>query len=232
MDPRLRAFAIRQVAFLAVSVGLMFLLAGRLDWLGGWLMTALLVSAQVGQWLLVGRRYPDLLVERSRVVERSRAGVKADRGDIPLAMGMAYGPLVAMLAAGLEVRLEGVPGVAPIVPLAGFVIAGVGVVISMAAMLANRFFAPVVRIQDDRGHEVVDKGPYAIVRHPGYVGMLIFYLGLPVMFASWWVALVMAPTVAIAIVRTTREDDYLRANLEGYAGYAERVRWRLVPRVW
>ena len=226
MDPRLRAYALKQLAFLGVSVGIMFLAAGRLDWLGGWLMTALLVGGQAAQWLLVGRRHPDLLVERSR------AGANTDRRDIPMAMAMAYGSLLAMLIAGLEVRLNGLPEVADFVAVAGFALAAVGVGISIVAMLANRFFAPVVRIQDDRGHVVVDSGPYAIVRHPGYAGMILFYLGLPLMFGSWWVGLIMALTIAITLVRTAHEDEYLRANLEGYAAYAERVRWRLMPHIW
>ena len=67
MNPRLRRYLLRQVAFVAVSAALMFLLAGRLDWLGGWLVTAIQVGSLAAQWLIVGRRHPDLLLERSGV---------------------------------------------------------------------------------------------------------------------------------------------------------------------
>jgi protein-S-isoprenylcysteine O-methyltransferase Ste14 len=226
MDPRLRRWLLRQVTFFGLSVSLMFLLAGRLDWLGGWLMTTILIASPVVQWLVVGRRHPDLLIERSGV------GAGADRSDIPFAVGMAYGPLAAMLVAGLEVRLQGLPEMTIVVAVVGVAVTTVGITITVSAMLANRFFGPVVRIQSDRGHVVATEGPYAVVRHPGYVGAILFYVGLPAVLGSWWSVPIMVLTIGVTLVRTAREDRYLRAHLVGYDEYAERVRWRLLPRVW
>ena len=208
------------------SVALMFLLAGRLDWLGGWLVTAIQVGSLAAQWLIVGRRHPDLLLERSGL------GEGVERGDIPLAVGMAYGPFVAMLIAGLEVRLQGLPEAALLVTIAGVALAVAGIAVTVSAMLANRYFGPVVRIQSDRGHEVASDGPYAVVRHPGYVGAILFYVGLPAVLGSWWTVPIVALLIAITVVRTAREDRYLHAHLSGYVGYADRVRWRLVPHIW
>ena len=143
MDPRLRRYLLRQITFVTFSVALMFLLAGRLDWLGGWLVTAIQVGSLAAQWLIVGRRHPDLLLERSGL------GAGVEHGDIPLALGMAYGPFVAMLIAGLEVRLQGLPGAILIVAIAGVAVAVAGIAVTVSAMLANRFFGPVVRIQSD-----------------------------------------------------------------------------------
>jgi len=226
MDPRLRRYLLRQITFVTFSVALMFLLAGRLDWLGGWLVTAIQVGSLAAQWLIVGRRHPDLLLERSGL------GAGVEHGDIPLALGMAYGPFVAMLIAGLEVRLQGLPEAILIVAIAGVAVAVAGIAVTVSAMLANRFFGPVVRIQSDRGHEVASDGPYAVVRHPGYAGAILFYVGLPAVLGSWWSVPIMALLIAITVVRTVREDRYLRAHLVGYDEYAERVRWRLLPRVW
>ena len=226
MDPRLRRYLLRQITFVTISVALMFLLAGRLDWLGGWLVTAIQMGSLAAQWLIVGRRHPDLLLERSGL------GEDVERSDIPLAVGMAYGPFVAMLIAGLEVRMQGLPEAAIIVAIAGVALALAGITVTVSAMLANRYFGPVVRIQADRGHEVATDGPYAVVRHPGYVGAVLFYLGLPAVLGSWWSVPIMALLVAITVVRTAREDRYLHAHLVGYDEYAERVRWRLLPRVW
>ena len=226
MDPRLRRYLLRQITFVAVSVALMFLLAGRLDWLGGWLVTAIQVGSLAVQWLIVGRRHPDLLLERSGL------GADVERGDIPLALGMAYGPFVAMLIAGLEVRLQGLPEAAVLVAIAGVALALAGIAVTVSAMLANRFFGPVVRIQSDRGHEVAAGGPYAVVRHPGYVGAILFYAGLPAVLGSRWSVPIMAVLIAVTVVRTAREDRYLRAHLAGYEAYAERVRGRLVPPIW
>ena len=226
MNPRLRRYLLRQVAFVTFSVALMFLLAGRLDWLGGWLMAAIQVGSLVAQWLIVGRRHPELLLERSGL------GEDVERSDVPLAVVMGYGPFVAMLVAGLEVRLQGLPEAAPLVAIAGVVLAVGGIAVTVSAMLANRYFGPVVRIQSDRGHEVAPDGPYAVVRHPGYVGAILFYVGLPAVLGSWWSVPIMALLIVITVVRTAREDRFLRAHLDGYEAYTDRVRWRLVPRIW
>ena len=226
MDPRLRRYLLRQITFVTISVALMYLLAGRLDWLGGWLVTAIQMGSLAAQWRIVGRRPPDLLLERSGL------GEDVERSDIPLAVGMAYGPFVAMLIAGLEVRLQGLPEATLLVTIAGVALAVVGIAVTVSAMLANRYFGPVVRIQSDRGHEVATDGPYAVVRHPGYVGAILFYVGLPAVLGSWWSVPIMALLIAVTVVRTAREDRFLRAHLDGYEAYADRVRWRLVPRIW
>lgn len=100
------------------------------------------------------------------------------------------------------------------------------------AMLTNRFFSPVVRIQNDRGHEVVDRGPYAVIRHPGYLGMIT---GVPLMaigFGSWF-GLVFATAYGLLILyRVAYEDRFLQQNLPGYRDYAARVTARLVPGLW
>jgi protein-S-isoprenylcysteine O-methyltransferase Ste14 len=226
MDPRLRRYLLRQITFVAFSVALMFLLAGRLDWLGGWLMAAIQVGSLAAQWLIVGRRYPELLLERSGL------GENVERSDIPLAVVMAYGPFAAMLVAGLEVRLQGLPEAAVVAAIAGVALSVTGIAVTVSAMLVNRFFGPVVRIQSDRGHEVATEGLYAVVRHPGYVGAILFYVGLPAVLGSWWSVPIMALVIGITVVRTAREDRYLRAHLNGYDDYADRVRWRLLPHVW
>lgn len=100
------------------------------------------------------------------------------------------------------------------------------------AVSVNRFFLPVIRLQTDRGHRVVDSGPYAIVRHPGYAGMTLMGPTCALALGSWWA---LAPGVVLSglfIARAAHEDRFLAGHLEGYAGYAARVRYRLVPGVW
>ena len=100
------------------------------------------------------------------------------------------------------------------------------------SMVVNPFFEKTVRIQTDHGHHVVDKGPYGYVRHPGYVGFGGWVLSTPLMLAS---GLVLVPAVLVIVglvIRATLEDRTLRAELPGYAEYAARVRFRLIPGVW
>jgi protein-S-isoprenylcysteine O-methyltransferase Ste14 len=89
-----------------------------------------------------------------------------------------------------------------------------------------------VRIQRERGHHVVSAGPYAIVRHPGYVSAIIIFAGMALALASWWALVPAAWASAILILRTSWEDALLRAELDGYADYARRARFRLAPGIW
>ena len=99
-------------------------------------------------------------------------------------------------------------------------------------MLSNSFFSQVVRIQSDRGHAVASAGPYRFVRHPGYLGMILFEPALSTLLGSWPAILVGAICAALILLRTALEDRTLQAELEGYTEYARQVRYRLVPGVW
>ena len=99
-------------------------------------------------------------------------------------------------------------------------------------MRENSFAAPVVKVQAERGHRVIDTGPYALMRHPMYTGVLLFFIGTPLMLGSWW-GVAMAPLFFILFaVRAGIEERALTEGLPGYADYVARVRYRLVPGVW
>jgi protein-S-isoprenylcysteine O-methyltransferase Ste14 len=100
------------------------------------------------------------------------------------------------------------------------------------AMVANRFFSSVVRIQVERGHHVVTTGPYRYVRHPGYAGGMVGLVLGPVALGSWWALVPLVPILIYVFWRTAEEDRFLRRELSGYAAYMERVRYRLIPGVW
>ena len=100
------------------------------------------------------------------------------------------------------------------------------------AMRANRFFSPVVRIQGERGHHVVDRGPYAVVRHPGYLGMIVFAPLMVLALGSWWALVPAGLYSALILRRVVFEDQFLSANLAGYVQYTGRVRHRVIPGVW
>ncbi|MBZ5586697.1 MAG: isoprenylcysteine carboxylmethyltransferase family protein [Acidobacteriia bacterium] len=107
-----------------------------------------------------------------------------------------------------------------------------GILLTFWAMVTNRFFSATVRIQEDRGHVVVDGGPYRHMRHPGYVGALAFTVASPVALGSWLALIPAVLTSALLVVRTALEDRTLRRELNGYREYANRVRYRLAPGVW
>jgi protein-S-isoprenylcysteine O-methyltransferase Ste14 len=101
------------------------------------------------------------------------------------------------------------------------------------AMLVNRFFSSVVRIQSDRGQHVITAGPYAFVRHPGYSAGILIMLASGIALGSWLAAAFLVVVVLpFLIYRVFNEDRVLQSRLDGYADYARRVRWRLVPGIW
>ncbi len=107
-----------------------------------------------------------------------------------------------------------------------------GLLMFYRAMRENRFFSAVVRVQDDRGHHVIDSGPYGVVRHPGYAGLILVppFSGLALgSWAAFAVGLVMS---ALVVRRALFEDSFLRQHLDGYADYTHRVTRRLIPGVW
>jgi protein-S-isoprenylcysteine O-methyltransferase Ste14 len=100
------------------------------------------------------------------------------------------------------------------------------------SMRTNRFFSSVVRIQQDRGHHVIDSGPYSVVRHPGYLGMLVAVPCSGLALGSW-IAVALGLIYSALIIRRVRfEDAFLQSHLQGYRGYAGRVPYRLVPGAW
>ena len=208
---------------LAVLLGV----SGQPGWIGAWLCVALMGVLQLAVVLVVFRRAPDLAKERSRV----QAGTK--RWDKFL---MAFAALVAPLAmfviAGLDRRLGWSAPLPLWLQAAAFALAAAGGLLTFQAMLANRFFSATVRIQADRGHCVVDGGPDQWIRHPGYTGMIVFDLAVPLLLGSWWALIPAASASGLFVLRTALEDRTLHAELPGYAEYARRVPKRLLPLVW
>jgi protein-S-isoprenylcysteine O-methyltransferase Ste14 len=99
-------------------------------------------------------------------------------------------------------------------------------------MVVNPFFEKTVRIQTEHGHHVIDTGPYAFVRHPGYLGFAGWMVSIPLLLASAWAFIPALLAVVGIVVRTALEDRTLYAELPGYAEYTTRVHFRLVPGIW
>ncbi len=140
--------------------------------------------------------------------------------------------LVAILVvAGRDIRMGWAllpPWVWPI----GLVLYVLGGGLYLRAMAENPFFEKTVRIQSERGHHVIDTGPYRAVRHPGYVGLVAWVLSFPLLLTSAWALLPTGVAIVSLVVRTSLEDRTLRKKLPGYDDYAARVRSRLIPGVW
>jgi len=211
--------------FIAVAVFavVLFVCAGRLDWMAGWIYVGMITASTIITSLLMDR---DLIAERSGI----RGNYK--KWDVVLSLLMArIFPLGTLIVCGLDARF-GWSQVLPVLQMATFILIIVGLILSDWAMIENRFFSPVVRIQHERGHTVVTTGPYRYVRHPGYAGGLLVNLLTPLMLGSWWGIIPAILTVAVTVIRTALEDKTLHEELSGYKEYAQKVHWRLLLKIW
>ncbi len=200
--------------------------AGRLDWVAGWLYVGMATLYLAANMVYLERVNPGLIAARMRY------GKGTKRWDI--VWGVVFGPVMLSIyvVAGFDaVRFEWSTMSAFYWPI-GLVLFVVGATLLSWSMGVNPFFEKTVRIQKDRGHRVIDTGPYGFVRHPGYVGFFGWCLSAPFLLGSWWAFVPAALSVVGMIVRTALEDRTLREELDGYAAYADRVRYRLCPGVW
>jgi protein-S-isoprenylcysteine O-methyltransferase Ste14 len=214
------------VTFTVLGV-LLFLPAGRLDWDRGWIFVGYLAIAAVVITTYLSRVNPDVIAGR---VNRHEGNKRWDR----LLMGLVFLPLLlaTLVVAALDDGRMGWSRVAVWPSVVGYGLMTLAFVGLVWAESVNRFFEPGVRIQTDRGHHVVDTGPYRIVRHPGYLSALALLAGLPLALGSWWAVVPSLAAYGCVVVRTALEDRTLQAELPGYAAYAMRVRYRLLPGVW
>jgi protein-S-isoprenylcysteine O-methyltransferase Ste14 len=215
-----------------VSSGLlvwaMFALAGGFDWWEGWLYVGTAVVTHTLSALFIWRRDPELL--RRRGAGPGEGTKTWDRIWLAVFGIQVIGVLVV---AALDARRPYPPDIPVWLVGVGVSLYVACVVLVTAAMAANTFFEKTVRIQHDRGHRVVSGGPYAVVRHPGYVGVILgFGLGAPLILRSLHALALGGALIAWLVVRTALEDGLLRRELEGYAEYAKRVRYRLFPGIW
>ncbi len=222
-----RSDAVKLALMTVVLAAVLIVSAGTLVWPQAWIYVLLLGGLGAASMRYVNRRQPDLMRERSD----GRAGMKSwDRVLMPLIA--IVGPVSMLIVAGLDRRWGWTGDLSLAVPAAGFALICVSHVFVTWAMAVNPFFSAVVRIQEERGHVAITKGPYAVVRHPGYAGSLVFTMAAPLALGSLWTFVPSVLTALVLIVRTALEDAALRRELDGYADYAADVRSRLVPGVW
>jgi protein-S-isoprenylcysteine O-methyltransferase Ste14 len=202
---------------------------GDLDWWEAWGYSLLLFVAGIGGRIWGERRHPGMLAERQNT-ENFRNAKAWDKVLAPL-MALSVGfPLV--IVAGLDHRFGWSAVFPPWLIVLGFVLTALGYAFAAWALVENRFFSSVVRIQTERGHVVCDSGPYRLVRHPGYAGNVLALPGIVLALSSVWTLVPAAAALIIALVRTALEDQTLQDELPGYRDYARRVRYRLIPGIY
>lgn len=214
--------------FLLVIPLLPLLIGGRWSWWEAWAYAAIFIVGFIISRILTLRKNPDLLLERVRFAVHE--DVKP--WDKVLAPLVGFGGGLIAVVAGFDERFGWTAAFSPAVKILALGLILAGFALATYALVENRFFSSVVRIQTERGHKVVTGGPYRWVRHPGYAGSLLTYLALPLLLDSWWAYLMVLIIAPLLVIRTHLEDKTLIDELEGYADYTRQVRYRLLPGIW
>jgi protein-S-isoprenylcysteine O-methyltransferase Ste14 len=222
-----RSKSLKRLFWLALIGMCLFVPAGTFAWPGAWIFLLLFVGGMFVTMGWLKRHDPALFEERLRSFGRQPDQPVWDKA-FGLAMGAVwYGWLVVM---SFEARESAGTPIAALA--AGAALMAAGYLLIVQCFKANTFAATVVRLQAERGQKVVDRGPYALVRHPMYSASILIHIGTAALLGAR-LGLAVLPLLAVMLaVRAVLEERLLCSGLPGYAEYAVRVRWRLVPGLW
>lgn len=220
-------FLLQNTIFVVGMGALLFASAGTWHWPSAWVLlaTSALLGPLCGWWLY--RIDPALLAERLRpVLQRDQPA--ADKIFVTVFVITMFAWL-ALIGFDRRIQSSEMPVAFQILGLVLFL---ASTLFTMWVFRENSFAAPVVKLQAERAQRVISTGPYAHVRHPMYSGMILFFTGVPLLLGSWWGLAMLPLFAALFAVRIGIEERTLREGLPGYADYAARVRYRLVPGLW
>ncbi len=232
ITPEVRRAIVKWIVQAALGIigygAIIFVSAGRLDWIWGWVLLVVLAAVMAAHPLILVPINPELLAEREKGMWDK--GVKAwDKRITALVGGLM---VLTWIVAGLDLRFQWTGTLPLAYHLGGLLVHVLGYALFLWAMASNAFFSEGVRIQTERGHIVATGGPYQIVRHPGYVGAILAELATPFLLGSPWALIPAATLTALYVIRTSLEDRTLMEELSGYREYAQRTRFRLLPGIW
>ncbi|HUE99512.1 MAG TPA: isoprenylcysteine carboxylmethyltransferase family protein [Anaerolineales bacterium] len=204
------------------------IISGDWAWWEVWAYALISMAGFFISRLLAAQHYPDILEERAR----SMGLQDAKSWDKILAPILALGGIFILVVAGLD-RLFGWTTPLPLTTkIIAIIVIILGFLLGSWALIENRFFSGVVRIQKDRGQHVISSGPYRYIRHPGYAGALWTYLATPLLLDSAWAFIPAILLIGVIALRTALEDKTLQEELPGYREFAQKTRYRLVPGIW
>ncbi|UCH51943.1 MAG: isoprenylcysteine carboxylmethyltransferase family protein [Chloroflexota bacterium] len=216
-----------QSLLIVIGFVILFISAGTLDWVNGWIYAGVVSIYWVISTAVLARVNPEMLNERGSVVKEGTKGF--DKLWVAIYPVLTFGNLIIMGFDAIRFQWSFMPFWLTFVGIFMFVCASP---FPLWAMAVNKFFEWTARIQDDRQQYVCTSGPYRIMRHPGYAGLIFSILAYPLILGSWWGFVPSGMLAIIIVIRTALEDRTLQNELPGYKEYARQVKYRLIPLVW
>ena len=207
---------------------LLFVSAGTFRWPAAWVLMAEMAVAGLALDLWLKRHDPSLLAERSSSYFQSSQA----SWDKALVIALAVASCTALVVMAFDAVRFGWSHVPVWLQLVGALLVALYAYLNYLIFRENTYAVPVVKVQSERGHQVVDTGPYAYVRHPMYTGLIFLYAGASLLLGSWYGLAAGLVCVVILGIRAVHEERTLETELAGYRDYAARVRYRLVPGIW
>lgn len=218
---------IRSVVGVLVFMVVLFLPAGRLDWMEGWAYLIFFLASMTVLLVRFWRRDPRLMEERSKRVTKD-----AKPWDRMIIRVHTILVIIMIVVAGLDSGRFEWTSPHLVFRVLGWAGLAFVYVLVWQVFTANTFAIGEVRIQEERGHRVATTGPYRHVRHPMYVGVITSVCCTPLVLGSFYALIPGAMLAVLFVIRTALEDRTLQEELPGYREYAGRVRYRLLPRIW
>lgn len=212
--------------YIAVLTITLFWPAGTIDWRRGWLFLTLFVILMLVCVSWIQRDNPELFAARSRFQKGTKAW-----DAIVASLSILIFVIIIPLAALDDARFRWAP-TPDWVTFSGYALLTIGFLGVTWAQSVNRHFEPTVRIQSDRDHKVIDTGPYAHIRHPGYAFAIPMMAGMALSLGSLYALIPVGLAIVLLAGRTLAEEAVLRDGLPGYTEYANRVKYRWLPYVW
>ncbi|MBR1219297.1 isoprenylcysteine carboxylmethyltransferase family protein [Bradyrhizobium sp. U87765 SZCCT0131] len=219
---------VQTVVWFGAMGALLFAGAGTVRWPAAWVFMVGMCAFGVWRGIVMVRRDPALVAERTRSMMQP-GQPRADKIFVVVLCCMMMAWLVVMGVDVMRVQWSHMP---LWLQAAGGALLFAGGWLADRVMRENSFAAAVVKIQSERRQTVISSGPYAVVRHPMYSGMVFVFLGIALLLGSWWGAVIAIVLSLMFCIRIAIEEKALREGLAGYGDYAVRVPWRLIPHVW